>query len=54
MRLRAASNISVVGGDVGTEEAAHIRKQDVVGRAHQEAGRQVKGKKKGIVMQTVT
>ena len=36
---------------MGTEVAAHIRKQDVVGRAHQEAGRQVK--KKDIVMQTV-
>ena len=49
--LRAASNISVVGGDVGTEGAAHIRNQDVVGQAHQEADSQVKDKEKGIVMQ---
>ena len=37
--LRAATVISVVGGDVGTGAAAHIKKQDVVGQAHQEADR---------------
>ena len=45
------SAVAVSWSDVGTEGAAHIRNQDVVGQAHQEADSQVKDKEKGIVMQ---
>ena len=53
--LRTASEISQVGGDVGTDKTAHMRKEkerkekDVVGQAHPEVDSGRKELDKGIV-----
>ena len=57
MELRAASVISRVGGDVGTDKAAHRKKEkkekDVVGQAHPDASTGRIQKKNGFVSRTV-